>query len=322
MFTCQFELKKDCIPTVQLKGNNMYVPTQYLTTSKVKLPSGTEIDEPVTMCLTSVDLEIFLEHYEIYNPIWHSGWKFKSTTGLFTDYIDKWVKIKNESTINGNEAMRTLAKLMLNALYGKFALNPKVASKIPYLDEDKIVRYKTTEKKDRKPLYIPVGTFITAWARHKTITSAQKLSDGFLYADTDSVHLEYDLPESIKQLTPKELKNLTTIDLKQHGIDLPEGFEVDPVKLGAWKLEMVFYRARYIRQKSYIEDMNPPETWGTDDYDHSMLKITCAGMPASCHDLVTWENFIEGMEYNGKLQHKNVQGGAILKETTFKIIPT
>lgn len=32
--------------------------------------------------------------------------------------------------------MRTLAKLMLNALYGKFALNPNVRSKIPYYDND------------------------------------------------------------------------------------------------------------------------------------------------------------------------------------------
>lgn len=273
MFTCQFELKENYIPTIQLKNNLSFMPTAYLSSSE---------DEEVTMCLTSVDLELFFEHYHVYNITWHSGWKFKSTTGLFKEYIDKWNAVKMESTLNGNKAMRTLAKLMLNALYGKFALNPNVQSKIPYYDNG-IIKYTLGEKETRNPIYIPVGTFITAWARHKTITSAQKVYDRFLYADTDSLHLI--------------------------GAEIPKGLEVDPVKLGAWKHESTFTRARFVRQKTYIEEID------------GELNITCAGMPSLCYEHVTWDNFIAGSSFEGKLQFTHVQGGIVLKDIDFTIKP-
>lgn len=309
MFTCQFELKEGYIPTIQLKNNGLFVPTQYLTSSD---------GEEVTMCLTSVDLEIFLEHYEVFNMEYHSGWKFKSTTGLFTDYIDKWTAVKIESGKTGNKAMRTLAKLMLNALYGKFALNPNVQSKIPYYDNG-MIRYMLGTKETRNPIYIPVGTFITAWARHKTITSAQKIYDKFVYADTDSLHINIKLPEEIKAMSEKELADLTTNDLRKYGVDIPADFEIDGYKLGAWKVEEISLRSRYIRQKSYIHDTNQPETWNTEKYDKSKLSITCAGMPQACYEFVTWENFYEGSSYKGKLQPKHVKGGIVLKDIDFTI---
>lgn len=271
MFTCQFELKENYIPTIQLKNNLSFMPTAYLSSSE---------DEEVTMCLTSVDLDLFFEHYHVYNITYHSGWKFKSTTGLFKEYIDKWNAVKMESTLNGNKAMRTLAKLMLNALYGKFALNPNVRSKIPYYDNG-LIKYTLGEKETRNPIYIPVGTFITAWARHKTITSAQKVYDRFLYADTDSLHLI--------------------------GTEIPKGLEVDPVKLGAWKHESTFTRARFVRQKTYIEEID------------GELNITCAGMPSRCYKHVTWNNFITGSSFEGKLQFTHVQGGIVLKDIDFTI---
>lgn len=271
MFTCQFELKPGYIPTIQLKNNLSFIPTQYLESSD---------GEDVTLCLTNVDLELFMEHYNVFNIEYHSGWKFKSTIGLFKDYIDKWNKVKMESTLNGNKAMRTLAKLMLNALYGKFALNPNVQSKIPWYDNG-IVKYKLGEKETRDPIYIPVGTFITAWARHKTISSAQKVYDRFVYADTDSLHLI--------------------------GTEIPDMLEIDPVKLGAWKHESTFTKARFIRQKSYIEEID------------GVLNITCAGMPDRCYQFVTWDNFHTGMSYAGKLGMTHVEGGIVLKDIPFSI---
>lgn len=271
MFTCEFELKDGYIPTLQIKNSLAFVPTQYLSSSN---------GEEVTLCLTSVDLKLFFEHYHVYNITYHSGWKFKSTVGLFTEYIDKWIKLKIESSLNGNKGMRQLAKLMLNALYGKFALNPNVQSKIPYL-EDGIVKYRLGNKELRTPLYIPIGVFVTAHARYKTISSAQKVFNRFAYADTDSLHLI--------------------------GTEIPEGLEVDPVKLGAWKLESEFSRAKFIRQKTYIEDIN------------GELNITCAGMPKGCYAGVTWENFTAGSSFTGKLQPAHVAGGIVLKDIDFTI---
>jgi hypothetical protein len=271
MFTCQFELKPGYIPTIQLKNNLSFIPTQYLESSD---------GEDVTLCLTNVDLDLFMEHYDVFNIEYHSGWKFKSTIGLFKDYIDKWNKVKMESTLNGNKAMRTLAKVMLNALYGKFALNPSVQSKLPWYDNG-VIKYKLGEKETREPIYIPVGTFITAWARYKTISSAQKVYDRFVYADTDSLHLV--------------------------GTEIPDMLEIDPVKLGAWKHESTFTRARFIRQKSYIEEID------------GVLNITCAGMPDRCYQYVTWDNFHTGATYAGKLGMTHVNGGIVLKDIPFSI---
>ena len=329
MITCQFELKDGYIPTIQLKNNLSFIPTQYLESSA----DDDGVLQEVTMCLTSVDLALFLEHYETYNLVYHSGWKFKSTVGLFTSYIDKWTAVKIEAGKTGNKAQRTLAKLMLNALYGRFALNPKVASKIPYYDNG-VVKYDVPKEeyidergKKRKriiyemrdPIYIPVGTFITAWARNKTIRSAQQLYKYWVYADTDSLHLNIPLPDEMLTMENDELEKLTTADLQRFGVDIPDDFVVDPYELGAWKVEEVSRRSRYIRQKSYIHDYNPRDTWGTENYDPKNIKITCAGMPDACYEFVTWENFHEGQSYTGKLQPKHVAGGIVLKDIEFTI---
>ena len=271
MFRCNFELKENYIPTIQIKHSLSFCPTEYLTSSN---------GEDVTLTLTSVDMELFKEHYNLYNVEYFSGWKFKGSTELFKPYIDKWYKIKQESTLNGNKPMRTLAKLMQNALYGKFALNPRVQSKIPYY-EDNRVKYRYGEVEYRNPVYIPVGCFVTAWARDKTIRAAQNCYKRFVYADTDSLHLI--------------------------GTDYPEELEIDPIKLGAWKHESTFTRARFIRQKSYIEEID------------GVLNVTCAGLPSAGHKYVTWENFHAGAVYSGKLMPTHVPGGIVLKDVDFTI---
>lgn len=307
--TCQFEIKAGYLPTIQIKKSLQFIPNEYVLSSH---------DEMVTLYLTSVDIELFFEHYEVFNVTYHGGYMFKSATGLFSPYIDKWTAIKIESTLNGNKAMRQLAKLMLNALYGKFGLNPNVRSKIPYYDGG-VIKFYDGPKEKREPLYIPVATFVTAWARHKTITSAQKMLDKWVYADTDSLHLNIELPPELSKLNDKEFENLTSDGLRKYGVQLPEGFTVDPVALGAWKLESRFTRARFVRQKCYLEDRNEPETWGTDEYSNALLNIACAGLPKKCHEQVTWANFHEGATYTGKPQPRQVKGGIILKEIEFTI---
>lgn len=271
-FSCQFELKEGHIPTIQLKNNLAFVPTDYLSDSG---------DEDVIMYMTNIDLQLFKEHYHVYNIEYLSGWKFKSTDKLFKEYIDKWSDIKIQSKIEGNYSMYVLSKLMLNALYGKFALNPNVQSKIPYYD-DGMIKFYDGEKDTRDPLYIPVGAFVTSYAREKTIRAAQSVYDRFIYADTDSLHLI--------------------------GKEVPSNLDIDDLELGKWSHESTFTRARFLRQKSYIEEID------------GKLEITCAGLPDSCHQFVTWENFHEGVSYEGKLQARRVKGGIVLKETTFNII--
>lgn len=301
-FSCIFELKEKHLPTIQIKTGYLgFVPTEYVTSSN---------GEEITLCLTSVDFKLFLDHYNIIGEInYIGGWKFRAATGLFDAYIDKWYKVKEESTRTGNKGLRTLAKLMLNALYGKFALNPKVQSKIPYYDkEENMVKYKLGEEEEREPLYLPVACFITAYSREDVIRNAQANYDRFIYADTDSLHLI--------------------------GTEAPQNMDIDNYRLGAWKQESTFIRARFLRAKCYIEYIpgKLPIKGNTIPGTHvcvgkypvkrlyyAPVKVTCAGMPSSCHPYVTWENFAVGASYPGKKRFQTVPGGAVLIDTPFKI---
>lgn len=289
---CRFELKEGYIPTIQIKNNLIFEPTEYLKSS------GSEY---VELSLSSVDLELFLEHYDVWEIEYIDGWKFRSTDLLFKEYIDKWIGVKIEATKTGNKGLRAIAKLMLNSLYGKFAMNPRVQSKIPYLEDD-VVHYALGEVSERSPIYIPIGIFVTAWGRYVTITSAQKIVDRFIYADTDSLHIV--------------------------GTDAPEGLEVSDTELGAWKIETHFRRARYVRQKSYVDEeyvsdetiekvkRETPELRNIiNEHYKTILKVTSAGMPKGCYKNVTFENYKAGTVYEGKLKKCHVKGGVVLLDT-------
>ena len=83
--------------------------------------------------------------------------------------------------------------------------------------------------------------------------------------------------------------------------------------MGAWKIENKFRRAKFIRQKCYLEEILNEKT---KEYE---IKITCAGMPKSCYKYVEWEKFKTGFSCGGKLTYKNVKGGVKLVETEFTI---
>ena len=292
--TCQFRIKKDMIPTIQIKNNLSFVPTEYLSSSN---------GESINLTLTNVDLKLFLEHYDIYDVSYNWGWKYKSSTKIFKRYIDYWNELKVKATKEGNKPLRTIAKLMLNSLYGKFAASPEGRSKIPYLDNN-IVKYKLSELEERTAYYLPISIFITSWARDKTIRSAQAVYHRFIYADTDSLHLE--------------------------GTDIPENLLISDTELGKWKIESTFKRGKYLRQKCYIEDVVTPvdeiEKFKKENPEclhlvskDSIINIVCAGMPKGCYKNVTWENFDYGSVFDGKLGVKHTDGGIVLVDTTFTI---
>lgn len=292
MIRCQFELKEGKIPTIQIKYGYSFRSNEYLTNSG---------ETEVVLCLNSVDLELFFEQYDVYNLEYISGWKFKATRGLFTEYIDKWSNNKIQAKKEGNHGLYLISKLFLNSLYGKFGTDTRVTSKIPYLSDDNQIHYKDGETEYKDGIYIAMASFITSYARRKTITSAQRIMDNynkglskiqFVYADTDSLHC----------ISPD--------------FELPEGLDIDPTKLGAWKYESKFNKAKFLRQKCYIE--NSTEDIDNEDPEYN-LKITVAGMPKDCHEFVNFNNFKIGASFKGKKQPKIVPGGVVLSEIDFTI---
>ena len=288
-FECEFKLKKGKLPTVQIKHSIFYNSTEYLI----------ESNGPTILTMCNVDFVLFFENYDVYNLTYICNWSFKSESGLFNDYIDHWSSVKETST----GARRQIAKLMLNNLYGKFATNPGIIEKKPVL-ENGVVEYVTERKYCKEAVYIPVGIFCTAYAREKTIRTAQKIIDRFVYADTDSLHI-------VGNEEPKELEGL-----------------VHDTKLGYWKNESNFVRARFLKAKTYIEEEEISKekfekSESKLDYEREgnyyHLNVKCAGMNETIKEKVTFDNFRAGFTEKGKLTPKNVKGGVVLVETEFTI---
>lgn len=272
-----FDIKPNHIPTIQLKHYSRFLNTEYIEHSK----------GPVELTLTKPDLELFLKHYDINFISYLGGFKFKACSTIFTDYAKHWGDVKIKAGEEGNEGLRTIAKLLLNNLYGKLCLNTTRINKQPELDPDNdCVKYITLPPEFIDSVYTACGSFITAYARRQTIETAQKLYDRFVYADTDSIHL-------IGTETP----------------DIP----IDNNKLGYWKCEGEFL-GKFLRAKTYIKIKD------------GKVKITCAGMPDNIKAVISqygkeeaFELFDYGKSYDGKLIPKKVKGGIVLFSTQFSI---
>ena len=95
---------------------------------------------------------------------------------------------------------------------------------------------------------------------------------------------------------------------------------------------MCFKRGKYLRQKCYIEDEIIPQEkyekgiqsetsylYSKDKNGFYKMKVTVSGMPDGCYKHVTFDNFKLGASYEGKHQHKIVEGGAVLLDIDFTI---
>lgn len=277
---CTFKIKKGKFPSIQSK--NSFRTPQYME----------EVTEPLQLTLTNIDLELLHENYHVTVFEYIGGYKFAKANGIFNDYIDYFIKMKIENNVK-NICLRNIAKLFLNSLYGKFGTNPYKVNKIPYLDKEKnCIEFENTEEEYTKPVFTAIASFVTSYARRNIIQTANKIGKRFIYADTDSVHIE--------------------------GLEIPD-INIDENKLGYYKLEYKFIKARYIKGKTYMEQ----EENGT-------LHKTIAGCPDRTKEILDFTNFNtlfslteqNGLEYYnkyGKLVPKRVKGGVILKPTEFSI---
>jgi hypothetical protein len=187
---------------------------------------------------------------------------------------------------NNVGAKKELAKLILNALYGKFASNPDKTGKDPYLKDDGSLGFMEGEEEIGDPVYTPMGAFITAWARKTTIDAAQECYDRVIYCDTDSLHLL--------------------------GTEEPSNISIHDDELGYWKKEYIFVRAKYLRAKTYIDVKINRE--GKEE-----MVIRACGMTEDVKKHVTFDNFKVGFSAPGKKVPKQVKGGVLIQESYFTI---
>ena len=311
LLTCSFDLKEGKIPSIQLKNNMSFRANEYIKSSN---------GERLELVLTSVDLKLFFDQYNVKKPEYHGGWKFRAMHGLFDDYVDHWIAEKIRAGKEGNAPLRQISKLLLNSLYGRYAISGEARQKMPYLDADGVVRFITLGAEERETCYIPVASFITSYGRNKTIRTSQAVRDftlkkygvdKYYYSDTDSISAS---------LTPEDLDELKDV------------MKVDDFELGCWSWETTFEKALFIRQKCYIKLID------------GKIVVTVAGLPKYLAPLITFDNFKKGFTTSGmelddlvelakkngatdeelkklhhKLTYKYVKGGVILADTDFTI---
>lgn len=231
-------LKDGYIPFLSNGGTNMFGSTIYLD----------EIDESEsienrTFFMTIDEFKLFKKSYVYKGLKCEGGYRFKGRNDLFIPYITYFSDMKKSDDLG----ISTTGKYFLNALYGKFAENPeKNTVKIEYDNKIKFVSDKIVT---RKCGYLPVGIFITSYARVYLIESILKIGkENFIYCDTDSIHFF-------------------------EGADLSK-LEIDAKKFGAWKEEDGYLEAKYLRTKRYCGIKNgkvKPESKNKFD-------IACAGI--------------------------------------------
>ena len=284
-----FEIKKNKLPCIQIKNNPLFKSREWLTSSN---------GEEVLLYLTSVDLQLILENYNVSNLRFYDIVVYKAKKGLFDSFIDYWIKIKENSSPNGvkpNPTLRFIAKIQLNSLYGKFGSKAVQASKYPIIDynyrrdsKGKIVKingekqlagykvaFKNTnlEYNDFNVVYMPVACFCTAYARRHTITLAQYFyssdvnNSKLLYIDTDSIHY-----------IDEKLENPN-----YRGIPTGKG-------LCTWKEEAVFKKSKYLRAKTYLEEIIIKDGKKLEEAE---LDLKCAGMPQLGKDKLLSKNYME-----------------------------
>jgi hypothetical protein len=325
---CRFYLKAGMLPFIQIKGSALYRSNECLETSSVYNKhnkkyyryyqvDGATYDTKVIMTFTMTDWELFQEHYDIKDLEILDGCWFYAEKGLFDSYMSKYIKQESKG------AMRELAKLFLNNLYGKMASNIDSSFKVAYEKEDGSVGFIQVEEKNKKAGYIAVGSAITSYARNFTIRTAQKNyyganKAGFIYADTDSIHCD---------LKPEELK----------------GVPVHDTEFCHWKLESCWDKGIFARQKTYIEHITHENLVPVQK---PYYNVKCAGMPERCKELLiksiegytenpddgyneeekeflrikrTLNDFKIGLIVPSKLLPKRIRGGVLLVPTTYEM---
>lgn len=334
----RFYIKDNYLPFIQVKGDLKYKGTESLETSDVYNHENDDyfpyyIDKDgniqqakVELTLTMTDYQLIKEHYELVDFEILDGCYFYSMVGIFDEYINKYAKIKKES----KGALRELAKLFLNNLYGKMASSTDSSFKIAYVKDDKSIGFMQVVENEKKPGYIAIGSAITSYSRNFTIRAAQKNyygaeKRGFIYADTDSIHCD---------LLPQEIK----------------GIEVDDKEFCCWKLESCWDKAIFTRQKTYIEHVTHENLIPLEE-SKQYNNIKCAGMPKKCKNLFEismqgtadvnenwsdeekeflfdknnkpivrdYSDFKVGLKVPDKLRPIRIRGGVLLVNTTYEM---
>lgn len=310
-FSCYFKLKNGKFPFVHQRKNWLYAANENLVSSDFVFngesyrtfydENGDLHDSRITLTMSKPEFELFLENYSVEDLEVLDGCWFTCTPYIFDRYIEKYRKIKENST----GATRQLAKLFSNNLYGKMAASEDSSYKYAFI-LDNVVHFENNTAADKRGGYIPIGAAITAYARCVTIRAAQANYTRFCYADTDSIHLA--------------------------GQEPAEGIKTHKTQYGCWDREKEWSRGWFVRQKTYLEE-------GKDGLSITCAGMSkrCKQLFAESvtqkHEITAKNDeerafiakkreitdFNVGLRVPSKLMPKRIPGGIVLVDTYFEL---
>ena len=170
---------------------------------------------------------------------------------LFTEYVDYFYHLRWLYKNEGNKIFEAIVKLFLNSLYGKFAQWQTKTLEVEDITNDGYYRLETLNsttgeweieyklfnkvvveigKKPAKNTMIAISAHITEWARYILWSIIEGIGvDRVLYCDTDSV----------------KIRKSDILDVL---------YPIDPLRLGALKVEEETSRLTILGAKSYVTD--------------------------------------------------------------------
>ena len=207
------------------------------------------------------ELEFYKKVYDI--EIIEIKYLYARCFTFLKPFIEEYYRLKSESSANGQAALTTTYKLLLNSLYGSFAkkamypmgiwMEKRFYDKLKEQELDGLYDEKNKKwipktfkqsnipnmdlfcvemEKEEKPKSFPnmlIGATITAYSRLKLLNAIFEIGvDKFVYCDTDSIFC----------LGKKE--------------NLPSSIKLDDYELGAWKVEFEFNKGKILGAKRYV----------------------------------------------------------------------
>lgn len=270
---CYFRLKEGRLPCVSAPNDLWVAGDMWLESSGGKR---------LRLFLADVELELFFENYEVIDIDYVDGWKYRSMSGNFEQYVEEWEHLKEVAKASKDDVTKRIAKRMIVALYGKMGQKPEVRPYIPsYNHETGEVTYYRGKAEARRLEYLPAAIFITAEQRVDLVRYAQNNFNRFVYCDTDSVFLVDDSP--------------------------PIGLPLDDIASGSWKLDKQGVKGVFLK----------PKTYGYED-NNGEFRCVIAGAPDSSKNQLTLDNFKEGTELEIERWEPG-KGGGVFKKYVYKI---
>ena len=144
---------------------------------------------------------------------------------LLKQHKERWAKIKEQAKAKGDIVEYNYAKDNLNYVVGGLGAR---------------------KTNPATPSYVAVANFINSYARCQTAELINKLGmDLFCYCAVDSLH--FLLPESCLTNGKYDFRKLKAFLASKLGIEL------HPTKTGAWKVESVWNKAKFLNINIYGE---------------------------------------------------------------------